>query len=64
MLQGSSNGAKGPEAGLIELLEPAVRKDISINLPEIVINFIDSMESDHLVRTMVEFESPGWIVVS
>ncbi|QCE04912.1 hypothetical protein DEO72_LG8g2953 [Vigna unguiculata] len=48
--QGSSSGAKGPEAGLIELPETSVRKDIDINLSEIVINSIDSMEPDHLVR--------------
>jgi len=55
--QGSSSGAKGPEAGLIELPETAVRKVIAINLLETVINSIDSMEPDHLVRTMVEFGS-------
>jgi len=48
--QGSLSGAKGPEVGLIELPETSVRKDIDINLPEIVINSIDSMEPDHLVR--------------
>ena len=52
--QGSSSGVKGPEAGLIELPETTVRKDIAINLPEIVINSIDNMEPDHLVRTMVD----------
>ena len=36
--QGSSSGAKGPEVGLIELPKTAVRKDIAINLPKIVIN--------------------------
>ena len=60
--QGSSSGAKGPEADLIELRETSVRKDIDINLPEIVINFIDSMESDHLVRMMVEFGSKALIL--
>ncbi|QCE10284.1 hypothetical protein DEO72_LG10g1512 [Vigna unguiculata] len=45
---GSSSGEKGPESGLIELPETSVRKDIDINLPEIVINSIDSMEPDHL----------------
>jgi len=34
--QGSSSGAKGPKAGLIELPKTAVRNDIAINLPEIV----------------------------
>ena len=60
--QGSSSGAKGSEAGLIKLLETVVRKDIAINLSEIVINSIDRMESDHLVRTMVEFGSKALIL--
>jgi len=30
---GSSSGVKGPEAGLIELPETSVRKDIEINMP-------------------------------
>jgi len=60
--QGSSSGAKGPEAGLIQLLETAVGKDITINMPEILINSIDSMESDHLVRTVVEFGSKALIL--
>ena len=59
---GSSSGAKGPEAGLIELPETSVRKDIDINLPETMINSIDSMEPDHLVRTMVEFGSKTLIL--
>ena len=53
----SSSGTKGPEAGLIELPETTVRKDIEINMPEKLINSIDSMEPNHLVRTMVEFSS-------
>jgi len=60
--QGSLSGAKGPEAGLIELPKTAVRKDITINLQKIVINSIDNMESDHLVRTMVEFGSKALIL--
>jgi len=60
--QGSSSGAKGPEVGLVELSETAVRKDITINLSEIVINFIDNMEPDHLVWTMVEFGSKALIL--
>ena len=60
--QGASSGAKGPEASLIELPETSVRKDIDINLPKIVINTINSMESDHLVRTMVEFGSKALIL--
>ena len=60
--QGSSSGAKGPEAGLIELLETTVRKDIEINMTETLINSIDSVESEHLVRTMVEFSNKALIL--
>jgi len=59
---GSSSGDKGPKSGLIELPETSVRKDIDINLPETVINSIDNTESDHLVRTMVEFGSKALIL--
>ncbi|QCD86850.1 hypothetical protein DEO72_LG3g1378 [Vigna unguiculata] len=59
---GSSSWTKGPEAGLIELPETSIRKDIHINLPETVINSIDNMESDHLVKTMVEFGSKALIL--
>ena len=38
---GSTSGVKGPEAGLIELPETTVRKDIEINMPETLINSID-----------------------
>ena len=47
---------------MIELPKTSVRKDIDINLPETVINSIDSMELDHLVRTMVEFGSKALIL--
>jgi len=53
---------KGPESGLIELLEISVRKDIAINLPNTIINSIDSIEADHIVRTMVEFGSKTLIL--
>jgi len=59
---GSVSGTKGPESGLIELPEIFVRKDIAINLPDTIINSIDDMEADHLVRTMVEFESKALIL--
>ena len=42
--------------------ETVVRKDIAINLPKIMINSIDNMESNHLVRTMVEFGSKALIL--
>jgi len=54
---GSASGEKLPEAGLIELPEISIRKDISIDLPDTVVNSIDNMEVDHIVRTMVEFEA-------
>jgi len=60
--QGSSSGAKGSEAGLIELLKTTVRKDIEINMTKTLINSIDRMEPDHLVRTMVEFSSKALIL--
>ncbi|QCD93514.1 hypothetical protein DEO72_LG5g1589 [Vigna unguiculata] len=59
---GSSSGTKGPESGLIELPETSIKKDIDINLLETIINSIDSMEPDHLVRTMVEFGSKALIL--
>jgi len=59
---GSGSGEKMPEAGLIELPEISVRKDISINLPDTVVNSIDNMEVDHMVRTMVEFGSKALVM--
>jgi len=54
---GSTSGVKGPEAGLIELPETTVRKDIEINVSESLINSIDNMEPRALVKAMVEFSS-------
>jgi len=59
---GSASGEKLPEAGLIELPEISVRKDISIDLPDTVVNSIDNMEVDHIVRTMVEFGSKALVL--
>ena len=59
---GSASGDKGSKSGLIELSEISVRKDIAINLPNIVINSIDSLEADHIMRTMVEFGSKAIIL--
>ena len=59
---GSVSGTKGPESDLIELPEISVRKDIAINLPDTIINSIDGMEADHLVRMMVEFGSKALIL--
>ncbi|QCD93648.1 hypothetical protein DEO72_LG5g1724 [Vigna unguiculata] len=59
---GSSSGIKGPEAGLIELPKMTIRKDIEINMSETLINSIDNMEPNHLVRTRVEFSSKALIL--
>ena len=59
---GSASRVKGPESGLIELPEISVRKDIAINLLDTIINSIDGMEADHIVRTMVEFGSKALIL--
>jgi len=58
----STSGEKGPESGLIELPKISVRKDIAINLPDTIVNSIDSMDADHIVRTMVEFRSKALIL--
>ncbi|QCD82914.1 hypothetical protein DEO72_LG2g3256 [Vigna unguiculata] len=54
---GSASGVKGPEAGLIELPETTVRKDIEINVSESLMDSIDNMEPKALVKAMVEFSS-------
>ncbi|QCD89899.1 hypothetical protein DEO72_LG4g851 [Vigna unguiculata] len=59
---GLASGEKLSEAGLIELPEISVRKDISINLPDTIVNSIDNMEVDHIVRTMVEFGSKALVL--
>ena len=59
---GSSSGGKGPEAGLIELPETTVRKDIDINMPKSLIDSIDNMEPNALVKAMVEFSSKTLIL--
>jgi len=59
---GSASGEKGPEARLIELPEISVRKDISITLPDTIVNSIDNMDAEHIVRTMVEFESKALVL--
>jgi len=59
---GSASGEKGPESGLIKLPEISVRKDIAITLPDTIVNSIDGMDADHIVRTMVEFGSKALIL--
>ena len=58
----SSDGGKGVKAGLIELSETVVRHDIEINVSESLIDSIDSMEPNALVKTMVEFSSKALIL--
>ena len=60
---GSASGVKGPEFGMIELPEISVRKDIAINLPDTIINSIDGMEADYIVKTMVEFGSKAFKLI-
>ena len=60
---GSASGVKGPESGLIELPKIFVKKDFAINLPYTIINSIDGMEADHIVKTMVEFGSKAFKLV-
>jgi len=59
---GSASGEKWPESGLIELPEIFVRKDISITLPDTIVNSIDNMDAEHIVRTMVEFGSKALVL--
>jgi len=59
---GSASGEKGPESSLIELPEISVRKDISITLPNTIVNSIDGMNADHIVRTMVAFGSKALVL--
>ncbi|QCD78544.1 hypothetical protein DEO72_LG1g2180 [Vigna unguiculata] len=59
---GSASGEKGPKVGLIELSEISVRKDISITLPNTIVNSIDNMDAEHIVRTMMEFGSKALVL--
>jgi len=59
---GSSSGGKGPKAGLIELPEMTAQKDIEINMPESLIVLIDNMESNTLVKAMVEYSNKTLIL--
>ena len=59
---GSSIGGEDLEARLIELLEPVLRRDIDINVPEELINSINNMEANAFVKAMVEFSSKALIL--
>ena len=39
-----------------------MRKDISITLPDTVVNSIDNMDAEHIMRTMVEFGSKALVL--
>ena len=47
---------------MIEFQEISVRKDISITLPDTIVNSIDDMDADHIVRTMVVFGSKALVL--
>ena len=59
---GSTSSGKGLEARMIELPEMVVRRDIEINMSEMLINSIDSLEPNALVRAMVEYNSKALIL--
>jgi len=59
---GSSSCGKGPKARLIELPKTVVLRDIEINLSETLVNSIDNMESNALVKAIVEFSSKALIL--
>ncbi|QCD86697.1 hypothetical protein DEO72_LG3g1222 [Vigna unguiculata] len=59
---GSSVGAKKPKAGLFELLETTVRRDIEINLSESLVNSIDNMELNAMIKAMLEFNRKALIL--
>ncbi|QCD78684.1 hypothetical protein DEO72_LG1g2320 [Vigna unguiculata] len=59
---GSSSGVNKHEAGLIELPETIVRFDIDINLSESLVNSIDNMELNAMVKEMLEFSNTALIL--
>jgi len=59
---GSSFDANKLGARLIELLETTVRRDNDINLLESLVNSIDNMEPNAMVKAMLEFRSKALIL--
>ena len=59
---GLASGEKGLESGLIELPEISMRKDIAITLPDTIVNSIDNMDAEYIVRTMIEFGSKALVL--
>jgi len=59
---GSSISAKKPEAGLIKLPETTIQRDIKINLSESLVNSIDNMESNAMIKAMLELNNKALIL--
>jgi len=59
---GSSSSAKKPEAGLIKLPETTVRRDIEINLTDCLVNSINNIEPNGIVKAMLDFSSKALIL--
>jgi len=58
----STSGTKKPKASLIELPETTVRCDIEIHLPESVVSYMDNMEPNAMVKTLLEFNNKALIL--
>jgi len=58
----SSFRAKKPKACLIELQKTTVQRDIEINLAASLVNSIDNMEPNAMVKAMLEFNSKALIL--
>ncbi|QCE11063.1 hypothetical protein DEO72_LG10g2296 [Vigna unguiculata] len=59
---GLTSRIKKLEACLRELPETLVRRDIEINLPEVVISSIDNMEHNAMIKAMSEFNNKALIL--
>jgi len=59
---GSSSRAMKLEVGSIELPETTVRRDIKINLAKFLVNSIDNMEPNAMVKAMLEFSNKALIL--
>ncbi|QCE10330.1 hypothetical protein DEO72_LG10g1560 [Vigna unguiculata] len=57
-----ASGSTKLEAGLIELPETIVRRDMDINLSETLVNSINNMDPNPMVKAMVEFNSKALIM--
>lgn len=53
----SSCQSKKPEVRLLDVPKTSVRRDIEINLDEEVMNSLDNMEPNAIIRAIVEFSS-------